>query len=257
MTRDALGGLLVLTLALGVAACGDDDGDTAGGEAAGFCDAGVEVNTTFNAEFAAVDFESSSPEELERTFADIAARVDPLMARVEQTAPDDLRDEVETAVEGTRLSFETGEEPDDPAYAAAIRAIDEFLIAECGLQSHDVAAVDYEFEGVPDEVDAGVVVFDVANQGSESHEMQVFRVDDEVDDSVEDLLAEGSSALAKVTPVGGAFAEPGDHAATFFDLQPGRYGAACFIPVGATPGAEDPAGPPHFTEGMLAEFTVS
>ena len=38
----------------------------------------------------------------------------------------------------------------------------------------------------------------------------------------------------------------------FAELEPGSYATVCFIPVG---GAED--GPPHFTEGMLAEFEVA
>lgn len=247
---------LVIALALVVAACGDDDDDASGDEVAAFCDAGVAVNTTFTEEFAAVDFENAPPEELEQTFADIASRLEPLLTRAEQAATDDLQDEVETAVAGARQSLETGEEPDDPAYDRAVRTIDEFLIAECDLQTHDVTADEYAFDGVPDEVDAGIVVFDLANEGEELHEMQLFRINDDVDESVEDLLAQGEAALASVTPVGGPFAEPGDRAATFIGLEPGRYGAVCFIPVGTTPDTEDADGPPHFTEGMFAEFTV-
>jgi hypothetical protein len=44
----------------------------------------------------------------------------------------------------------------------------------------------------------------------------------------------------------------------------GRYGPVCFFPVGSTPEAlaaaeessQDIEAPPHFTQGMLAEFTV-
>jgi hypothetical protein len=36
------------------------------------------------------------------------------------------------------------------------------------------------------------------------------------------------------------------------DLEPGRYAAVCFIPIG---GGED--GPPHFTGGMVAELEVA
>jgi hypothetical protein len=47
-------------------------------------------------------------------------------------------------------------------------------------------------------------------------------------------------------------------------LEPGRYAMVCFIPVGFTPevaaeaaaSGTEPEGAPHFTEGMIAEFTV-
>jgi hypothetical protein len=48
----------------------------------------------------------------------------------------------------------------------------------------------------------------------------------------------------------------------FVDLEPGRYVIACFLPVGATPEnmealeSGELQGPPHFTQGMLEEFTV-
>lgn len=47
------------------------------------------------------------------------------------------------------------------------------------------------------------------------------------------------------------FAEPGDEGSALVTLEPGDYAMVCFVPVG---GGED--GPPHFTEGMLHEFTV-
>lgn len=60
------------------------------------------------------------------------------------------------------------------------------------------------------------------------------------------------------------FGEPGDDDYFVADLEEGEYIALCFIPVGLTPeaaaaveeGGEEPQGPPHFTQGMRAEFTV-
>ena len=67
-----------------------------------------------------------------------------------------------------------------------------------------------------------------------------------------------------------AFAFPGTVGQTVTDFTPGRYVALCFLPQGATPeiisqmgGPEDTApagaelGPPHFTAGMIHEFTVA
>ena len=48
-----------------------------------------------------------------------------------------------------------------------------------------------------------------------------------------------------------AFAPPGEGGSTLAELSAGDYAMICFIPVG---GGED--GPPHFTQGMIHEFTV-
>jgi type II secretory pathway component PulK len=74
--------------------------------------------------------------------------------------------------------------------------------------------------------------------------------------SAAELLAlREQEALAMVQIVGITYAAPGETTTTFVDAQPGRYFAACFLPEGTTPTAEG-HGPPHFTPGMLEEFTV-
>jgi hypothetical protein len=88
----------------------------------------------------------------------------------------------------------------------------------------------------------------------EPHELVLFRVNDGVTETIEELLAlPEEEAFSKVTPAGVVFADaPGSEAATMLDLEPGRYAAVCFIPIG---GGED--GPPHFTGGMVAELQVA
>ena len=61
---------------------------------------------------------------------------------------------------------------------------------------------------------------------------------------------------------GASFGAPGDSDTLFVDLEPGRYVIVCFLPVGATPDnmealeSGELEGPPHFTQGMVEEFTV-
>jgi uncharacterized cupredoxin-like copper-binding protein len=43
--------------------------------------------------------------------------------------------------------------------------------------------------------------------------------------------------------------QPGSEAAFTADLVPGKYGLICFFP--------DERGTPHFTRGMMTEFTVT
>jgi hypothetical protein len=83
--------------------------------------------------------------------------------------------------------------------------------------------------------------------------MGVFRINDDETRSLEEILQlPEEEQMELATPVTFAFAPPGGSFTAFADLEPGRYAALCFIPVG---GGED--GPPHFTEGMFAEFQVT
>ena len=61
---------------------------------------------------------------------------------------------------------------------------------------------------------------------------------------------------AQIEFVAAGFAEPGDTGTVYADVKkPGRYAAVCFIPTG-THGDTEGDGPPHFVQGMVAEFTV-
>jgi len=131
-----------------------------------------------------------------------------------------------------------------------------------------VTAVDFKFEGVPDEVASGTT-FGLTNGGQEVHEMVVVRKLPTTTQSFEELLAlPQDQATALVEDVGFAFAEPGTTAAqTVTAGEPGEYLMVCFIPAGTTSlpsldpnSSEAPSlgtGAPHFTLGMTKEFTVT
>ena len=126
-------------------------------------------------------------------------------------------------------------------------------MGSCDYETVDVTAVDYAFEGVPDSVPAGTLAFELTNASeAEEHEMVVFRRADGVTQSFGEILnlpEEETEELIVFSAA--AFAPPGESGATLADLDAGEYAMVCFIPVG---GAED--GPPHFTAGMIKEFTV-
>jgi hypothetical protein len=145
----------------------------------------------------------------------------------------------------------------DPAYQASAAAVADAYLEGCETVAElEVQGVDYGFEGLPAELAAGRVAvrFTNATEHDEPHELVLFRIQDGVTEPIEDLLAlPEEEAFSKVTPVGVVFADaPGSEAAAMFDLEPGRYAAICFIPIG---GGED--GPPHFTGGMVAELEVA
>ena len=239
-----------------------------------------------------VDFATSTPEEILEASRAFAREVSPLFDAVEDAAPAEVQDNVETLSRLTRQSLETGEDPfGDPAMTEADAALDDYMTANCGYPAIEVTAVDYAFEGLPETIEAQTTGFALTNGGGEVHELAVMRINDGVDQSIEELLElPEEEAETMVEFVGGVFAEPGEGDTAFLRLEPGRYAALCFLPVGSTsmevleqaeaaaseapsapagdaptaaaspaPGASEgqpQLGPPHFTQGMTAEFTV-
>jgi hypothetical protein len=125
----------------------------------------------------------------------------------------------------------------------------------------DVVGTEYEY--------SGPITIAFRNEGAEVHEIVVVKKNEGVTQSWEELLAlpEDQSG-AFVTFAGVAFAEPGQTAAEMVTAsEPGEYLGICFIPAGTTelpsldPNASGPpdlgTGAPHFTLGMLTEFTIT
>jgi plastocyanin len=129
----------------------------------------------------------------------------------------------------------------------------------------EVVGVEYAFENVPDSVAVGTEL-SFRNGGAEAHEMVLARKNAGVTTSFEELLAMPEEESAKlVTFVGQLMADPGETAeGTLTADAAGDYLMICFFPQGLTeipegtpgPDASLPVGAPHFTLGMLKEFTV-
>lgn len=132
----------------------------------------------------------------------------------------------------------------------------------------DVVGTEYAYSGLEASYSAPITIT-LRNEGAEVHEIVVVRKGDGVTQSWQELLAlpqEQSGSLVSFSGV--AFAEPGQTATdTVTASEPGEYLAICFIPAGTTelpsmdPNASGPpdlgTGAPHFTLGMLTEFTIT
>jgi len=257
--RGAVAATTAAVLVLGLAACGDDDdtdaerapaaddGGAAEGDNAAFCDAIVEFNgMVMNVE---ID-DTSSEDEITAAGEELAAAFEPVV----DGAPEELSGAANT-IDGALQDLAQGD-------GEAFNSDDTFstytdlaagAIDECGFETVDVEGVDYAFEGVPATVPAGTVAFRFTNGSEEEeHEMILVRKVDGVQlswEEIAELPEEESESMVEFK--GAAFAPPGGDSGTFAELDPGEYAMLCFIPVG---GAED--GPPHFTQGMMAEFSV-
>jgi uncharacterized cupredoxin-like copper-binding protein len=122
-----------------------------------------------------------------------------------------------------------------------------------------VHAVDYAYQGVPGTLPAGETRFSFTNDSTaESHEMTLFRINDGVSESFDQILAEDEAQQSpppppKMTFFASTGSGPGESARMDLigNLPAGRYGVVCFLPV-----ENDQAGTAHYKKGMKAEFKV-
>lgn len=230
----------------------EDESDDISAEAAAFCTSGPMVD------------EALAPEEPDPETVEAA------LTQAEADAPEALADSVTLAATTIREILETGNFDlfEGEEFQAALADIDGFYVSDCGFADLGLVAVEYSYDGIPEGADAGQTVMSLTNDGTEVHEAFVARINDDVDLTAEELLAlPEDEAETMVTETAFLFAPPGASDSSALDLEPGRYLVACFIPVGTTPDnlpeveaafeAGEELAPPHFTEGMFAEFEVS
>ena len=175
-----------------------------------------------------------------------------------------------------RYSFAAGAVVAGAAVAALLLGLPG-VHAEGGVVA--VQATDYAYQGVPGTLPAGETRISFINDSkAEGHELSLFRINDGVNESFDQILAQDEAEQAKREQAQGGQqggqnppaeqAPPPPPKMTFFadtgagpgqaakmdligNLPAGRYGVACFLPV-----ANDQAGTPHYKKGMKAEFTV-
>ena len=256
------------------AGCGDDDDTessdtTTSGDAAAddsstgtdaYCEAALAIETAAEPD---IDFESATEEEIATTtkaWAEDTLR--PLADDVVAAAPEAVQADVQVQSDALDQMVETGDFSvfETPEVAAASDTVHAYDLDTCGWTSVAVDAADYSFSGLPDEMDAGVVSFDLTNGGAEVHEMILLRKNDGVTETFDELLAlPEEEAMEKVTMIGIAGPVPsGESEYAVVDLAAGDYVATCFIPVGTVSfDGPPPEGPPHMMQGMVHELTVT
>jgi hypothetical protein len=269
----------VATLALLAASCGDDDDDDAAttttaetGDLAAFCDAYAEVAVaTAGPPDPTVDVETLVGQLQDNAPPDIAADVSEFVAALQEMggeegppeedaetdATDDQGGAGETSADGTEGEGEGGGAPPED-FLTSSAAVGRYAAENCAEDRIEVTAIEYEYEGIPETLTAGQYGWLLDNEGEEWHEIILVKKNEGVTQSFDELLElPDDEALEFVQVIGQVFAGPGATSGTVADLTPGEYLAVCFIPVGTTGLDVESDGPPHFTEGMLHEFTVN
>ncbi len=320
--------LAVMALAaLLLAACGggEEAPEEAGREEpdlAAFCEGAIEAEAAF-VEGPEMDEQGNPTEEALEQFRN---RIEPLVDQFDENKPEEIESEVDTVVREVREALESGDTSslETREFFEAETVLDEYVYDNCEFDAkQEFTAVNYAFQGIPQTLSAGRTAFRMDNRGTELHEAVIFRINDNVQQNVQEIFSlPEEQAEQNVEFRNATLANPGTPAFVTADLTPGRYAVVCFIPVGVTsleqleeldgeeegatpsPGASptgtaspggtpsptaaatptgaasptaaatptptptetgspspgaggEQPGPPHFTQGMFAEFTVS
>lgn len=197
-----------------------------------------------------------SDAERAQTFKKYAAQLKGLVEQAADAAPAKVEADLDIVAKGLGDVVAAGGDltkRGTPAVRSAAARAHAFDLSSCGWKRLDAAAVEFAFQGIPETVAAGVVSFELTNKGAFDHVLELYRLKEDTT-SARELLSRGAPTredLARFTDLGSAFAREGDAGYLIRDLKPGRYVAACLIPLAATPPAT------HASRGMLTEFTVT
>lgn len=249
---------IALVLAAGMASCSDDDTDVASGggddptetPSGAMSESACEAATTLSTAALGPDDDDVTgwvQSTLQPAAETLVGEYDGEVTVVGASA-EILADELVAVADSgdMEMLFESEE------ITRALDAIGNSAHRSCGYQEVDVQAVDFAYEGLPSELEAGMTSFALTNDGIEDHEIVIFRRADGATETLEELLElPEEEGMAKMEFTGVAFGGPDTTAYTTLDLTPGTYFVVCFIPTGG----ED--GPPHFMEGMSDTFTVA
>lgn len=253
--RLAAAGLAITTIG---SACGDDNDDSAG-NMSDYCAASLALETAREPD---IDFETATPEEITAATKSFATETFlPLAERLKETAADEAMNDIDIGIAGLNELAESGDFEaalGTPEVEAALDRLHAHDLETCEWNTVDITAADYAFQGVPSELDAGVASFEFKNGGTEVHEMVLFRRNDGVTETVDQLLAMPEEEVeTKTTMVAATGANPGQQEYAIADLTPGTYAMICFVPEGTTSEEAYGSGQPHSMRGMVFEFTVA
>jgi len=141
--------------------------------------------------------------------------------------------------------------------AQLLGVLEPYIYDNCPGKQLPVTAIDYEYQGIPATMSAGVTKFKLTNSApKEDHMIAVVKVGPGNESMpVDKILALPDKKQGKIldfSDAGFAEAKPGDSGYFPMNLTPGKYIYACFFPEGGKKN-----GTPHFKLGMEGSFTVS
>jgi hypothetical protein len=214
-----------------------------------FCDAGLKVDQAF-----AAAGQSNKPPTKKQQQA-----IEQSLTQALNVAPAELAADVQSIQGIIQSALQSKQDPsENPTFLQNLSSINGYRYSSCGYNQVQVTGIEYEFQGLPKTLPAGKTAIQFTDAGTELHMLDLFRI--KTKDSLKKLLALPQKDVAKkVQDIGSADVTTlGGTEYVFADLKPGRYGAVCFFPVGATSldALRNSKGAPHWKQGMYQEVTV-
>lgn len=217
-------------------ACGGDEETTGGGDqqvdVAEFCEGYVEGEQAFT-EGPELDEEGQPTEQGLEQFRNT---VEPFVTQVEENTPEDIESEVGTVLDGVRSTLDSGDPAatQTPEFVEAETAVDEYVYDKCEFEAkQEFVAVNYAYQEVPQSLSEGRTAFRMDNEGTEVHEAVIFRINDDSNRPIQELLQAPDEQMEQNLEFRGvAIADPDTSGYVVADLDAGRYALVCFIPVG-------------------------
>ena len=106
---------------------------------------------------------------------------------------------------------------------------------------------------MPALVSDGIVTFELENNGNQTHDLGLYRVNDDAELAAQEVPKLSRRDLeARLTPLSVESAPAGTTTSVVATLSPGEHVLICFQPVGGRRG-----GPAHYTRGMFEQFKVA
>lgn len=175
-------------------------------------------------------------------------------------APESSSDDATAIANAVGAMADDPDALESPEASAALRAVGDSVYDQCDADEKlDVAGVDYAFESLPDEIDAGRVAIRFANDSESGEPHELVLATGANGESAADLAALPIEQLFQAArPLAVAFTDvPDTHATTLVDLEPGEYLVICTLPVGGfVEGQDGPPADPHSAHGMVKTLTV-
>jgi hypothetical protein len=243
-------------LASGPVTSGTTDAD----RTAAVCSAWVDSDAAGAEALLNTDLASATPEQLQATVKEFWSKQEPILVSMDQQAPEEIKADIGKLLGLARQGAATGDVAtlSSPELVGAEGNLDQYMLRECGYEQITISATDQAYQGLPSAAPAGTVAITLRNQGQDAHQAVISRANNGVTQPYTDILAlPPEQQLQMTTVLGLVQADPGQTDTVFLRLTPGRHGAVDFLPQGTTSTGMPGSGPPHYTLGLIGEFTVT
>jgi hypothetical protein len=177
-----------------------------------------------------------------------AGRLVLLTERMLEVAPEEARDGLQRQEEAYRALVRSRDAAEfrSAELLAARNEVAAVDVRSCELKTLEFGAQEYRYNGIPERAEHGRTSLQMRNEGTEAHEMNLYRRKPEFGGDFAAILRRGAEA-EEATPVASGYAAPGARSNVVAELAGGEYVMVCTLRTGSQA---------HWQRGMISEFSV-